>query len=159
MVPRRSEPPVGVLLSDAADGDATARDALLVHADKLVADGNPLGELLNWALLLWMREPADLTHADEAVRWLEWLTAQHELLRNREAIVTIDEYIVAVDGYDYRIAVSANADGLTYTIEYGTDSHIGVDLLSPPQVPEEPLRRGHAEHIGSRLGRRLGVRR
>jgi hypothetical protein len=92
--------PVAVLLSDAADGDGVARDTLLAHADQLLADGNPLGELLSWTLLLWMREPADLRHADEAVRWLEWLTAQHELLRNRKV------HTVMLDGHVYSVPAS-----------------------------------------------------
>lgn len=179
--------PVAVLLTDAADGDASALDALLTHADQLLADGNPLGQLLNWALLLWLREPADLTHADEAVRWLEWLTAQHELMRNRNA----SNYTVTVDGHEYSVTAhdsmtaseiaaalneqggpatfTANEDGgiVVTTINHGaTNSTLIVagsfgeaDLLPIPQVSEEPTRRQHASHIGSRLGRRLGVRR
>jgi hypothetical protein len=165
--------PVAVLLSDAADGNVPARDALLAHADKLLAEGNPLGELLNRTLLLWMQEPADLTHADEAVRWLEWLTAQHEssCATAARAItsspwiaahvgMTSSQIAAALNAQGGPATFSANADGMTYTLMYGTNSHIGVDLLPPPpQVPEESPRRGHAQHIGSRLGRRLGVRR
>jgi hypothetical protein len=42
-----------------APGDAPALARLLVHADQLQAAGNPLGELLSWALTLWTGEPLD----------------------------------------------------------------------------------------------------
>ena len=182
--------PVAVLLHDAAEGNTAARDFLLTHADELQAKGNPLGKLLSWALLLWMRKSADLTHADEAVRWLEWLTAQHELLRNRNA----NGYVVTVDGFEYHVPVtftsdsmtaaeiaaalnaqggpatftaSPNGDAVVTTILHDATSSTLIvagnireaDLLPMRDVPEEPTRRQHAPHIGSRLGRRLGVRR
>lgn len=178
--------PVAVLLSGAADGDAAARDVLLTHADQLLAEGNPLGALLSWTLLLWMREPADLRHADEAVRWLEWLTAQHELVRNRGAGVLT--YTVTIDGHDYSVPArsSAAVDSMTAadvvaalneqdgpaTFHVNANGSIGysfrtvgsrssVELLPPAAVepPAGERRRGHAPHIGSHLGRRLGVRR
>jgi hypothetical protein len=42
-----------------APGDAAALARLLVHADQLQADGDPLGELLSWALTLWTADPAE----------------------------------------------------------------------------------------------------
>jgi hypothetical protein len=51
--------PAARLLLDAASGDATARDLLLVHADQLQARGDPLGELLGLALGPWTGEPTD----------------------------------------------------------------------------------------------------
>jgi hypothetical protein len=51
--------PVARLLLDAASGDETARDRMLVHADQLQASGDPLGELLGLALGPWAAEPTD----------------------------------------------------------------------------------------------------
>lgn len=45
------------LLLDAASGDAKAREALLVEADRLAFAGDPIGELLGWALILWTGKP------------------------------------------------------------------------------------------------------
>lgn len=36
-----------------------ARDRLLAHSDKLQANGDPIGDLLAWALRLWAGEPTD----------------------------------------------------------------------------------------------------
>jgi hypothetical protein len=83
----RERTPVAVLLLDAVES-VDAREYLAAHADQLLAAGNPLGELIAWAVRLWMKplrvsdcdgvtpDSIDLSfaHTAEAVRWLEWLT-------------------------------------------------------------------------------------
>jgi hypothetical protein len=77
--------------------DATDRAELLVYADRLQAAGDPRGDLLAWALGLWMQpltvaecaevSPDDIDHSrdhtGDAVRWLEWLTWGREFERTR----------------------------------------------------------------------------
>ncbi len=87
--------PVARLLLDAASGDASARDRLLVHADQLQAEGDPRGELLALALGPWSAPGPTLAAELEAspmpapcgrnfsgtaaaLRWLEWLTWARE---------------------------------------------------------------------------------
>jgi hypothetical protein len=53
------EVPVARLLLDAASGDPAALDVLLVHADRLQADGDPRGEPLALALGPWSGESVD----------------------------------------------------------------------------------------------------
>jgi hypothetical protein len=56
----RERAPAEQLLLDAASGDATARANLDAHADARLRDrGDPLGELLSWALTLWTGELVD----------------------------------------------------------------------------------------------------
>ncbi len=198
----REHIPAARLLLDVASGDTTARDMLLVHANYLQTKADPRGDLLMWALCLWAvparvsdcagASPSDpdlrLAHTAEALRWLERLTAQHELVRNRNA--PVNTYTVTVGGHEYTVdahsmtaseiaaalnaqggpaTFSANADGssVVTTIRNGATSSTLIvasvlreaDLSVLPQVPDEPSRRQHASHIGSRLGRRLGVRR
>jgi hypothetical protein len=65
--------PLAVLLLDVTAGDETGRANLSAHQDQLLAVNNPIGELIAWVLNLWTREEVDVTHVDEAARWLEWL--------------------------------------------------------------------------------------
>jgi hypothetical protein len=81
------------LLLDATT-DAAARDALLVYSDQLQAAGDPTGELLSWALVLWTGEqcqPGHL-HTVEAVAWLDRLTlARQETIDEAEDERRLDE--------------------------------------------------------------------